>query len=458
MGQANKVRNVLKKNSGISTSLTLTAFLLLIASGLGLYFQIASIGIDRRVIPVPPESAATTDAGYLAMDPPLEPVILDKRTICRTTLDSAAELIAELAQKKSEINQLLGYYQAEINEHQKQIIQESRKNKIFQYARAIKNNTVELNLRNIQRRRLYIRKLEDSNTRIQKGSEELLYLKRRTQLDLQLIDLAGGIDLGRHMQQLKAAIQKYRPASENLAINLHEAEEFSLETIWLGLVGPKEKIEPAPLIIVDRATLESLGQEKLNQGDLRAFHKRISARLPRYRRFIQAAAEKHGFDWQLIVAQIYQESHIDPLAKSFAGARGLMQILPGTARSLGVKDVYNAVENINGGVRYLKELYDYYHGIAGIDRMMMALAAYNAGRGHVEDARRLAVKKKLDPDSWESLTKTLPLLRYRKYYEQSKYGYCRGTEPVIYTKRIMAFYNILKRREFDMASAQAKLK
>ena len=136
---------------------------------------------------------------------------------------------------------------------------------------------------------------------------------------------------------------------------------------------------------------------------------------------------------------------------------GLMQILPGTARSLGVNDIYDPMENINAGVRYLKTLYDQYKSIEGADRMLMALAAYNAGLGHVEDARRLAVKKNLDPDSWESLKKTLPLLRFRKYYEKSKYGYCRGTEPVMYTKRIMMYYQIIKRQDTEYKEAQAKL-
>jgi membrane-bound lytic murein transglycosylase F len=88
---------------------------------------------------------------------------------------------------------------------------------------------------------------------------------------------------------------------------------------------------------------------------------------------------------------------------------------------------------------------------------LMALAADNAGRGHVEDARRLAIKKNLDPDSWESLKKTLPLLRYRKYYKKSKYGYCRGTEPVIYTKRILTYYKIIKKQSNEFKEAQASL-
>jgi membrane-bound lytic murein transglycosylase F len=192
--------------------------------------------------------------------------------------------------------------------------------------------------------------------------------------------------------------------------------------------------------------------------DLRTFHRRIKTRLSRYSPFIKAAAKKHGFDWRLIAAQIYQESHLDPWAKSRAGAKGLMQLLPSTARSLDIKDIYNPVKNINAGVRHLKNLYNYFDSANGADRLLIALAAYNVGQGHVGDARRLAARMNLDPNSWESLAKTLPLLKYRKYYKNSKYGYCRGNEPVIYIKQIMIYYDILKRQGIEYEEAQAKLK
>ncbi len=189
--------------------------------------------------------------------------------------------------------------------------------------------------------------------------------------------------------------------------------------------------------------------------DLSIFHRRIKTRLSRYSPFIKAAANKHGFDWRLISAQIYQESHLNPRAKSPAGAKGLMQLLSKTAQSLGVKDVYNPVENINAGVQHLKNLYDLFDGSEGTDRMLIALAAYNIGQGHIQDARRLAIEMNLDPNSWESLAKTLPLLRFRKYYKKSKYGYCRGTEPVRYIKQIMIYYDILKRRGIEQGELQA---
>ena len=194
-----------------------------------------------------------------------------------------------------------------------------------------------------------------------------------------------------------------------------------------------------------------------NYVDLAVFHRRIKTRLSRYSPFIKAAAKKHGFDWRLIAAQIYQESHLDPWAKSSAGARGLMQIMPGTARSLNIKDVFNPVENINAGVRHLKNLYDHFDSVDGENRLLISLAAYNVGQGHLQDARRLAIKLNLDPDSWESISKTLPLLSYRKYYKHFKYGYCRGTEPVLYVKRIMIYYDILKRQGIEYGGEQAKL-
>ena len=236
-----------------------------------------------------------------------------------------------------------------------------------------------------------------------------------------------------------------------------DADILPLEIIWSRIIKPKEKTAQTPVRTAGQELLKQIGDSDFAKADQNAFQHRVSTRLSRYRKFIKAAAKKHGFDWHLIVAQIYQESQLNPLAKSSAGARGLMQILPGTARSLGVNDIYNPVENINAGVLYLKTLYDQYKSIEGADRLLMALAAYNAGRGHVEDARRLAIKKNLDPDSWESLKKTLPLLRYRKYYKKSKYGYCRGTEPIIYIKRIMMYYKFIKRQGNEYKEAQAKL-
>jgi membrane-bound lytic murein transglycosylase F len=207
----------------------------------------------------------------------------------------------------------------------------------------------------------------------------------------------------------------------------------------------------------DRLYQKYYGDNKdFDYVDLKAFHRRLKSRLSRYSPFIKVAANKHGFDWRLIAAQIYQESHLNPWAKSQAGARGLMQILPSTGKSLGVSDLFDPVQNINAGVQHLKNLYDMYDTAAGNDRLLISLAAYNTGQGHIYDARVLAKKKGLDPNKWETLAQTLPLLQYRKYYKHAKYGFCRGSEPVRYIKQIMIYYDVLKRQGFEYKTAQTK--
>lgn len=191
--------------------------------------------------------------------------------------------------------------------------------------------------------------------------------------------------------------------------------------------------------------------------DLKAFHERIRTRLPRYRPFFKEAARKNGFDWCLIAAQAYRESHLDPLARGAFDAQGLMQILPATSRSLGIDDPFDPVASIKGGVLYLKTLYDQYDGIEADERVLFALAAYNVGPGHVQDARRLASQQGLDPNRWESVAKTLPLLRYRAYYRNSEQGFCRGDITVAYVEHILIYCDILKRQELDAAMARAAL-
>ncbi len=189
--------------------------------------------------------------------------------------------------------------------------------------------------------------------------------------------------------------------------------------------------------------------ETFDYVDLRAFHRRIKSRLPVYRAIIEKAALDYGFDWRLIAAQAYQESHFMPDAMSHSGAFGIMQLTPNTAKSLGVTDILNPEQNINAGVRHLKKLYDFFDKAVEPSRKAIALAAYNVGQGHIWDARNLAKKMTLDPDRWTSLSKTLPLLSKPKYYKNAKYGYCRGYETISYINRIMVYYDILKRQSVE---------
>jgi membrane-bound lytic murein transglycosylase F len=196
--------------------------------------------------------------------------------------------------------------------------------------------------------------------------------------------------------------------------------------------------------------------EAFDYVDLRAYHRRLETRLPRYKQIIKEAANRHDFDWRLIAAQIYQESHFDPKAKSHAGAIGLMQLTLSTARSFGVKNILDPVENIDAGVQHLSNLYGLFDEAEGSNRLFLALAAYNIGQGHIRDAQNLARKMNLDPNKEASLLKTLPLLEYAKYYKKTNFGYARGTEVIQYFKRIMIYYDILKQQGVEYTSIPSR--
>jgi membrane-bound lytic murein transglycosylase F len=188
------------------------------------------------------------------------------------------------------------------------------------------------------------------------------------------------------------------------------------------------------------------GEQIFDRFDLKKFHQRIKTRLPTYQPIIKQAATMHGFDWRLIAAVIYQESHFNPRAKSHRGVRGLMQLTQATAREMGITNRLDPYQSIMGGVRYLKRLYRRFVEAQDIDRILIALAAYNVGPRHILNAQKIARERGLDPNRWSSLEQSLPLLCYEKYIRQSKQGYCRGTEPVRYVNRIRTYYDILRRQ------------
>lgn len=148
------------------------------------------------------------------------------------------------------------------------------------------------------------------------------------------------------------------------------------------------------------------------------------------------------WDWRLLAAQAYQESAFDEGAVSYMGAMGLMQLMPGTARDMGVgeDEVFKAESNVRGAVRYIRSLDSHYNSIASADeRINFILAAYNAGPGHVDDARALARKYGKDPDRWFGNVEVLVLrMSESEYYNQPevKHGYFRGSETQGYVSSI----------------------
>jgi membrane-bound lytic murein transglycosylase F len=174
---------------------------------------------------------------------------------------------------------------------------------------------------------------------------------------------------------------------------------------------------------------------------------RIKSTLPKFRAtFLQAEAET-GIDWRLLAALAYQESHWDNESISPTGVRGIMMLTNDTASLLGV-DRLNPRESILGGARYVQMMRKSIpETVPEPDRTWQALAAYNIGLGHVEDARTLALRLNINPDSWTDLKGVLPLLRKPEHFSTLKYGYARGGAPVIYVERLKSYYDILVRFE-----------
>ncbi|GAA3907609.1 membrane-bound lytic murein transglycosylase MltF [Halomonas cibimaris] len=177
----------------------------------------------------------------------------------------------------------------------------------------------------------------------------------------------------------------------------------------------------------------------------RTFLKHLDSRLPRYRALFQQAARGTGFDWQLLAAVGYQESHWDADAVSPTGVRGLMMLTSPTAREMNVADRRDPAQSIDGGARYLRHLEKRLpDSITGDDRLFMALAAYNVGLGHLYDARDIAQMRGGDPDRWADVREALPLLQQRQWYEKTRHGYARGGEPVIYVRNIRRYHEMLQ--------------
>jgi membrane-bound lytic murein transglycosylase F len=153
-------------------------------------------------------------------------------------------------------------------------------------------------------------------------------------------------------------------------------------------------------------------------------------------------ADEYGFDWRLITAQMYQESRFDPDARSFAGARGLLQVMPRTAKFMGFGKIDKPEVGIHAGVKYMDWVRNRFDPeLPFNERMWFTLAAYNAGHGHVQDARRLARRKGWDGDRWFDNTENAMLLLSKKQYAgKARYGYVRGIEPVSYVRDIRQRY------------------
>lgn len=259
---------------------------------------------------------------------------------------------------------------------------------------------------------------------------------------------------------------KYTVADDNLAkinasyypvLNIEVPISFSQRVAWAVRKGSPELRDAInEWIKFERGKVDYYVIYNKYFKNKRSFKRRVESdyfslnekNISAYDEVIIENAKKIGWDWRLIASQIYQESRFDPKAVSWVGARGLMQVMPATARELGIKDVTDPRQSIAGGTSYLKTLYDRFPEIEdSITRIKFTLAAYNCGFQHVKDAQRLAEERKQDPTAWDGqVEKMLLALSHPKNYNLPvvRYGYVRGSEPVDYVKEIFDRYRQYK--------------
>jgi membrane-bound lytic murein transglycosylase F len=177
----------------------------------------------------------------------------------------------------------------------------------------------------------------------------------------------------------------------------------------------------------------------------RGFMQHLQSRLPLYKKWFEEAAAQSRQDWRLLAAIGYQESKWNPSAASASGAKGLMQLTVNSATEAKVTDPSDPRQSIFGGARYFRQVYAKIPThVPEPDRTWFALAAYNIGYGHVEDARVLTQKAGRDPDSWQDVREFLPLLEQERWYTQTENGYARGWEPVRYVDNVRGYRDLLE--------------
>lgn len=184
--------------------------------------------------------------------------------------------------------------------------------------------------------------------------------------------------------------------------------------------------------------------------DAAAFLAKTNTVLPRYRHLFEEASLITGIEWQLLAAMAYRESHWNPLATSYTKVRGMMMLTEDTADRMNVSNRLDARESIMAGARYLQLLKEQLPlRIDEPERTWLALAAYNLGMGHLEDARTLSQRYGMNPDLWVDVQKAMVKLRNPHIARTLKHGYARGGEGVVFVETVRLYYDMLKRISRD---------
>ncbi len=291
----------------------------------------------------------------------------------------------------------------------------------------------------------------------------LLHLSDELGDDIFINTLEGNLSTDEIIKMVAEGKIKYTIADSNLAnINASSYPELDVEIPVSNSQRIAWAVHPDAKELLDATNIWIKSNRKQTEFNViynkyfknkRSFKRRIKSnfyslnnnQISQYDDIIKNNAAEIGWDWRLLASLIYQESRFINEAKSWTGAQGLMQMLPTTAAEVGVTNIMDAVDNIRGGTKYLKQLYDRFVEIEDPEqRIKFTLASYNCGFSHVKDAQKLAVLNNLDPNFWDNNVAEMVLaLSFPKNYNLDiiKYGYVNGMEPFKYVAEIYERYH-----------------
>ncbi|MGB5979914.1 MAG: transporter substrate-binding domain-containing protein [Cyclobacteriaceae bacterium] len=305
-------------------------------------------------------------------------------------------------------------------------------------------------------REVYVRKSSSYFTRLENLSEEVGG-------DIIIVEDFGDVETERLIRKVAEGEIEYTVADEDIAmvnatyypnLDVKTAISFPQRIAWgirknapdllVEVNGWLEKMKKKPefYVIYKKYFKNNKAIQKRGESQYASFS---GNKISPYDSLIQNAALKIGWDWKLLAAQVYQESKFDPYAQSWAGAVGLMQLMPSTADSYGTKNLYSPQQSLRAGVMHIEFLQKMWASKVAdsTERVKFILASYNVGAGHVLDARKLCRKYEKDPENWEDVRHFLILKSKPKYFKDPvvSLGYCRGEEPAKYVQNILEYYD-----------------
>lgn len=309
-------------------------------------------------------------------------------------------------------------------------------------------------------KKVHVRRASSYYSRLKNLSEEIGG-------DIKIVEVPGNFATEKIIKQVANGEIEYTVADENIAlINQAYYPILDVETpvsFPQRIAWAVRKTSPKLLVVVNQWINDM--KEKVDYyviynkyfKNRREYRERLESdyfsisggSISRFDAIIKQYADSLGWDWRLLASQIYQESRFNPKAKSWAGAVGLMQMLPETAREYGAKNIYDTHENLKASANYLKWLLNYWEDIEDeTERVKFAMASYNCGFGHVEDAQKLAEKYDAESDVWtDQVNQYILKLSEKEFFNDDvvQFGYCRGEEPYKYVQEIFERYEHYKR-------------